>query len=284
MKLQLTKSDKRRLLVVAAVFLGLSVGGWFLVGGLAYSLMGTFALLVILTVQLQMWHKMEYMIKRGHDVQFEQVEALVSLHFSLAHVRPPLPATRGWAASPDFLKEIATLIYRKQPALILEMGSGVSTVISGYCLQQVGAGRIIALDHEKKYADKTEADVRLRGLQDTCEVRYAPLTACETKGWKGEWYDVRALDGLDRIDMVIVDGPPEFMQEMARYPALPLLFEKLNDDAVLLMDDGNREGEKQTVERWVDEYPGLEAEYRPFEKGGFLIRKSGKRAGVRGKG
>lgn len=273
MKLRLTKSEKRWLCVGAAVFLMLSVVGWFLIGGLVYSFVATLVLVVILTVQLQMWRKLAHRIKQSQDAQFKQLEALSSLHFSLANARPPLPDTRGWAASPDFLKEVATLIYREKPGLILEVGSGVSTVISGYCLQQVGQGKIISLDHEKEYADKTDAYLRVHGLKDRCQVRYAPLAECAPNGWSGKWYDVTELDGIEGIDMVIVDGPPGPMQSLSRYPALPLLFEKLSDDALIIMDDGNREDEKKIVARWVEEYPALSVEYMPFEKGGYVIRR-----------
>ena len=44
-----------------------------------------------------------------------------------------------------------SIIFSIKPDTILELGSGVSTIISAYCLKKIGNGKIISLDHEKEY-------------------------------------------------------------------------------------------------------------------------------------
>ena len=73
--------------------------------------------------------------------------------------------------------------------------------------------------------------------------------------------------------MLIVDGPPATMGEMARYPALPSLHARLADNCVILMDDGNREDERLTAKRWTTEFPEFSAEFLYLEKGAYLLRR-----------
>jgi hypothetical protein len=69
------------------------------------------------------------------------------------------------------------------------------------------------------------------------------------------WYDPAALDGLPErgVELLIVDGPPA--ARGSRYPALPLLADRLAPGAAILLDDTDREGERKAVERWSDEFP-----------------------------
>ncbi|MGC2048962.1 MAG: hypothetical protein WA635_10165, partial [Gallionella sp.] len=74
-----------------------------------------------------------------------------------------------------------------------------------------------------------------------------------------EWYDIpkSCLDNLGAIDLLLVDGPPQAKGKtmQARYPAIPLLYGRLSPQAVVFVDDANRETESKMVERWKAEYP-----------------------------
>ncbi|HKJ52878.1 MAG TPA: hypothetical protein VKB27_15345, partial [Gammaproteobacteria bacterium] len=59
---------------------------------------------------------------------FRQSESLAGLYATL-DIQRPLPRTRHWAASPDFLHLMAGEIFRLQPELIVEAGSGTSTLM-----------------------------------------------------------------------------------------------------------------------------------------------------------
>jgi hypothetical protein len=77
------------------------------------------------------------------------------------------------------------------------------------------------------------------------------------------------------IDLLVIDGPPESTQKMARYPALPLLFKYLLNESIIILDDGGRKEEKEIVEIWEKEFENISSEYLDFEKGAFLIKKHG---------
>ncbi|NJL20513.1 MAG: class I SAM-dependent methyltransferase [Leptolyngbyaceae cyanobacterium SM1_3_5] len=211
-------------------------------------------------------------LKQTLKNDFRQVEALMSLFFT---TKPdvPLPNTREWAASPDLLKKIAEIVLTKKPELVLEASSGISTLIIAYCLKQLGCGRVVSLEHDLKYAMISQDLILLHGLEKIATVIYAPLeeVAIREKQWL--WYSMNKLK-LDRpIDLFVIDGPPSLTQKLARYPALPLLFNDLSDNATIILDDGYREDENEIVELWQQEFKQITSELLDLEKGAFIISK-----------
>lgn len=210
-------------------------------------------------------------IERDGFLNFQQTEALTNL---LAVMQPglPLPQTRGWAVWPDFLSTLYTLIREKQPRLIVELGSGVSTLVSGYALRQNGGGRIVSLDHSDDWLQATGTHIERHGVGDYVELRHAPLQAVDVRGRSALWYDTRQTADLRDIDILVVDGPPGSTQPMARYPALPLLFDRLSPDAVILVDDANRDDEQRMVKQWLTLFDGLDAEFLRLGQGAYVLK------------
>jgi predicted O-methyltransferase YrrM len=44
----------------------------------------------------------------------------------------------------------------ERPKFVIECGSGSSTALIAACLQRIGQGRLVALEHDPGYARKTE--------------------------------------------------------------------------------------------------------------------------------
>ena len=88
------------------------------------------------------------------------------------------------------------------------------------------------------------------------------------------WYDYSLADLPDEIDMIVIDGPPSNLQKKARYPALPLLIDRLKVGGLLLLDDAARGGERRAVEDWQAEFPNIEIERVPLEKGLVVVTKT----------
>jgi predicted O-methyltransferase YrrM len=201
---------------------------------------------------------------------YRQVESLLSLSASI-HVRRPLPPTRGWAISPDFGVLLASAVKDRRPLNVLECGSGVSTLITAYCLESLGAGRVTSLEHDEKFARQTQDEIELHGLGDVARVVHTPLKEHAIGGERFLWYDLDAVPDLGTIDLLVVDGPPQSTQLLARYPAIPLLVDRLAKDALVLLDDGKRRDESAIVERWRREFEGLTAEFLETEKGAYAV-------------
>ena len=68
-------------------------------------------------------------IKKEIKQTFRQLEALQNLNAVLP-ANDVLPATRGWAASPDLLAVLVDLVVAERPSLVVECGSGASTLLA----------------------------------------------------------------------------------------------------------------------------------------------------------
>lgn len=216
-------------------------------------------------------HAMKDDSKRDHASAFRQLEALQGLYVSLGLQRA-LPLTRGWAASPDFLQELAAHALDEQPSCVVECSSGTSTLVLARCLQINGKGKLYSLEHDPVYARRTRRQLELHGLADWASVIDAPLVT-QTFGTRQQtWYDSSALSGLQSIDMVVIDGPPQAVGETARYPAGPVLFHRLAPAAAVFLDDAMRHGERTALQLWAEEFPQLEILFLPCEKGAAVLR------------
>jgi len=180
---------------------------------------------------------------------FRQSEALLFLYSEL-RPRYGLPETRGWAASPDFLRKVCEVFAAHEPKLVVECSSGVSTLVLAYMVKRAGRGRIVSLEHDATYAAQTRALLRRHGVEHFVEVQVAPLVDLKLTDWSGRWYDVSDLRIDAPIDMLVIDGPPAEMQHQSRYPAYPVLRASMSDNAVILLDDSGREDEREAVRRW----------------------------------
>lgn len=204
---------------------------------------------------------------------FRQMEALIALDGVLRFARP-LPPMREWAIGPDFALLVVSLLKERKPRLVLECGSGASTLIVADILKTTGIGRLISIDHDSTYAKRTVAALCTRDLNDVAEVLVAPLKRVQMGPEVWPWYDLAVLPEIPPVDLLIVDGPPANHEPLARYPALPALVERLAEQGCLVLDDAGRTGEQRIVHSWVRAYSGLTAEYVPTEKGAVVIRWS----------
>lgn len=211
-------------------------------------------------------------IRRTHQQQFQQIEALASLYYAL-RPRHPIPATRVWAASPDLLWHLYRTVRESGVRQVLECGSGVSTLILAYALQEQGEGRVYALEHDEAYARSTRDLLRQHQLQARAEVLHAPLRPVDLNGDTWLWYDTTAIP-QQSFDLIFVDGPPGATRDHARFPAVPLLRDRLADDGIIVLDDHSRPDEADIGRRWLDHYPELAAETLPHEKGTLVLRRT----------
>jgi len=205
---------------------------------------------------------------------FRQLEALQNLSAMLP-ANDVLPATRGWAASPDLLVVLVDLVITERPSLVVECGSGASTLWLALAMRRFGIdGRIIALDHDPVFGGKTRDLLARHDVGDLAEVRDAPLESFSLDGETYSWYARRAWEDLAGIDLLFVDGPPATMGHQARYPALPLLSGSLSPVATAVLDDLVVPDMQKVLRLWLDAYPEFGAEILPLEKQAAVLRRS----------
>ena len=88
-------------------------------------------------------------LKEQNWQSYRQAEALNQL-IALLKFTAPIPPTRSWAASPDLLLTLVDLVRRYKPQLVVELGSGVSTLI----VAKAGAKKVISIDNSDEFAGK----------------------------------------------------------------------------------------------------------------------------------
>lgn len=179
----------------------------------------------------------------------------------------------GMSIDEDMAIYLVNSILELKPKVIVELGSGVSTLFIGSCLRHLGQGKLISFEHDSVYFNKTSEQLKKFGLEDWVDLQLRPLTAVEITDQLWQWYNLNNFTVNESIDLLFVDGPPGTVQRFSRYPALPLLSSFLNKNSVVLLDDGQRFEEREVARRWAMAY-GLNFKYLNNEHETIVFRKT----------
>jgi predicted O-methyltransferase YrrM len=164
---------------------------------------------------------------------------------------PPFPH-QGFEITGEEAVFLFHMIRRQRPRLIMELGSGSSTVLFAAALRANGNGRVISVEHDAQHVKHTKALLEQAELSDRVQLVSAPLTEITFSNRTFQWYDLGSIlpSLTDKIDLLFVDGPPGKVQSLSRFPALPILLPHLSPRATIVVDDGAREDEVKMVELW----------------------------------
>ena len=157
-----------------------------------------------------------------------------------------------WALRPAALAAVCNEIVIADRREVVELGSGVSTVVLGRLLGQ-RCGRLSSVEHDPDWAGVVRGLLETNGLGDAVRLIEGPLEPHPLALDGAQWYSEAALVALpDDIDLLLVDGPPgnEAGIERSRHPALPVLGERLGRGAMVVLDDAERPGEQGVLENW----------------------------------
>ena len=161
-----------------------------------------------------------------------------------------------WAMRPSGLVEVLNTVALRRPRLVVECGSGVSTIYLARLFAELGPptrGSTLAIEHDAEWAAWLRGRLADEGLTPHAQVVDAPLDA---GGWFDEGRVLDALDGRD-VDLLLVDGPPAaegFGEPTAREPALGFFLTALTAGAGVVLDDADRPGEQEVLRRWDERY------------------------------
>jgi hypothetical protein len=186
----------------------------------------------------------------------------------------PAAALAGrWAAEGDFAGMVARELERS-PALVVECGSGWTTLVIADKLRQAGSGKLVSLEHEPIYAARTIRLLTLAGLTDVADVVEAPLRRQTFGRREVDWYDRAVVDANVPygVDVLVVDGPPQ-TSAWARWPALEVFYPRLSTDPVVLLDDGRTRQTTRAVRAWVEEFDDLGLYWLDTVKGTWLLKR-----------
>lgn len=174
-----------------------------------------------------------------------------------------------WPVSPDFSLYIVGLMEKNDYNLIVEFGSGISTLVIAKAIKQktkkipnIKSIEFKSFDHLKKYYQQTLDALKFAGLSDYVQLHHAPLQEwISLSGEKYSFYSCKKIinslaenyKNKSLKVLLIVDGPPGNTCHYARYPALPLILDVFPEaDIDILLDDYFRSDEKGISKRWME--------------------------------
>ncbi|KAA3632569.1 MAG: class I SAM-dependent methyltransferase, partial [Proteobacteria bacterium] len=167
---------------------------------------------------------------------------------------------------------ILRFVQRVDPQLVVECGSGMSSFVIGRALQLKGSGKCIAFEDDRAYAERHREELREAGLSEYVEVYHTPIREHEISGKRWLWYDIDGVTIERNIDLLFVDGPKGKLQPMSRYPAVPVLKDRLTSGAVVLLDDAQRGDERKIAARWQEEFAPTHSEFIDGAKATHYLR------------
>lgn len=212
-------------------------------------------------------------VSRSRDDVLTQVGGIIGV-YSVLNPSTPYLAFGGWAIGGDCAQRLVSLILSKRPRYVLEVGSGLSTVLTAQALELLGGeGQVISFEHESQWLERSQAMVADHQMSHRSQILYTPLVETPIGGETFLWYDLSEVDLPEEVQLIFIDGPPKATGPLARYPAVPILLEHLRVGGVILMDDAGRPDERAAIERWGEEFPELTFRFHKDSNGTAEIIK-----------
>lgn len=186
-----------------------------------------------------------------------------ALHHLQALLAPDryLPWTSA-VVNPAALVPLLNDIQVNRRSVIVECGGGVSTILIGRLLEQLGRSdaHLYSIEHDAEWVRELNGLVRTFEIDDWVTIVEAPLVrTSHSHSVDALWYStetLNAVEGFSDVDLLFVDGPPAHApsQQHARYPALPYFIDRLGTRFCVILDDISRRGEHEIVQAWADQY------------------------------
>ncbi|WP_057179526.1 hypothetical protein [Colwellia sp. MT2012] len=251
----------------------------------------------------------------GFNNTVKQVESFIGVQSYLETGQLAMEY-HGWPISSDVALFLLGKIEKNNYDLIIEFGSGTSTQLFAKAINNhvkaqnshieddlafIGQdkrdsaelatlplelpNRIVTFEHNKKYYNKTKSELEANKLSHLVDLVHAPLIEMKIENEDYLYYSCEnKLSQLAAIYaertariLVLIDGPPGATGPLARLPAVPLLLNYLGKHQLdIVLDDYNRQEEKETVGRWKKQFEKRDLDYEeetvPCEKGAFFCR------------
>lgn len=154
-----------------------------------------------------------------------------------------------WAGSYSLFYVLFRILNEIKPSNILELGLGESTkMIQAYKQFHNQGANCITIEQNQEWIDfRLQNDISTEFISIwLMEVFQLSVHATETLAYKGLPEKLKECNL--KFNLILIDGPWG-SAKYSRYNVVELIErDLLSDDFIIIMDDFNRQGEKQTVE------------------------------------
>ncbi len=182
---------------------------------------------------------------------------------------PPLTT---WSISPGTMLFVCNEIAVAGRRCVVEFGSGFSTFCIASLIHHNHPGvRFISIESDGKWMEEVDHSLEKLGCRDSVKLVHAPITdlpAQYAHTPPQKWYDSAvvqaALKEEPLVDLLLVDGPFGRVSPYARYPAVPVLRNRLAEVYSIFLDDSNRPQETEIAARWTTELACTRTDYERF--------------------
>jgi len=158
----------------------------------------------------------------------------------------------------ETLQYLDSMIKSKKVGFILEFGSGVSTE---FWSEKLPDATVISFDNSRRYTKITRS--RLNKKARNATVVFAPLRIKRLFGI--HYITCKFLPYLRKnppskpFDVMLIDGPPGYLY--AREATILQAYPYLDEKTLIIVDDAEREIEREMIERWSEMFKITNLEY-----------------------
>lgn len=173
-------------------------------------------------------------------------------------------AINGGALRPFCMAYILNEIIINKRKSVIEFGSGISTILIARLIKENELPvSFVSVEHNIEWIEVLNKQLKKENLTDFVKIEHINLVDQNTEIGKVLSYDSKRVLNIiagNKYDLIIVDGPPANKREI-RYSRYPVFFNFRNNlfnDYCLIIDDANRKGEKEIINRYRNTYTKLE--------------------------
>jgi Methyltransferase domain len=191
---------------------------------------------------------------------------------AVASLRNPVLARRlgslelgGWTLPPATINFIEQTVQERRPDVVLEFGSGISTVCLAQFMRELHGNPkrllVMSVDEHDEYARETRARLAAHEVADNAVVVVAPVRDQAADGTPARCYllppmpELRAMLDNRRADLVVVDGPT-LGSGGSRFATVIVARDLIAEGATILVDDARRDAELTVARQW-QRLPGI---------------------------
>ncbi|MBE9167372.1 hypothetical protein IQ238_07465 [Pleurocapsales cyanobacterium LEGE 06147] len=172
-----------------------------------------------------------------------------------------------WGISEQLALFLSNTIHHFHSKNVLEFGAGSSSLVLAHSISSIGGGKLSSIEQHPTWCAENWKIVQEIENVDSQMIVGKPKWSFGISGIYFSFKESCLSDVASRApyDLVLIDSPQFFF---GRDGGVPLIYDYLVPNALIILDDAGRQFEKNTLFRWLRSYPGLSLVYYAPEFGG----------------
>ena len=192
------------------------------------------------------WHVTNAVVAMQREVVYQNLFDIQCRNRGITNEFYPV----GAAASYGLMYLLFRVFAEQNIRSVVELGSGQTTLLIDR-IKKPGT-------HHTCYEHNPEWHARFAPRLSSCDYRLRPLENITIERRQVQWYsDVEDHN----LDLLLIDGPPG-SDRFSRFGCVKLIRSLTADDFLIIMDDGDRRGEQDTVAHIVAVLHDSKREFR----------------------